>query len=214
MTEEPDADAIARQLEEDIVLGRIHPRERLPEDALMRRFGTKRHVIRRALHALSATGVLEHLPNKGAQVRAFTPAQVADLYALRELLETSAAALIPLPLAADDAARLRAAQSVHDAASAAGDPAAIFRANLAFHRTLFALCPNAFLVEALEAASARAHGIRFAALRDPAAVQTARQQHHAMIAAAEHGHRDDLVQLCREHLPASRAAYLAYAVTP
>lgn len=211
MTEEPDATAIARQLEEDIVLGRIHPRERLPEDALMQRFGTKRHVIRRALQELAMTGVLEHVPNKGAQVRAFTEAQVRDLYELRELLETSAASLIPLPLTAADLTRLRAAQAAHDAAQ---DPAAIFRANLAFHRTLFALCPNAFLVEALEAASARAHGIRFAALRDPAAVRAAREQHHAMIAAAEHGHRDDLVQLCREHLPASRAAYLAYAVTP
>ena len=39
MTEERDAAAIVRQLEEDIVLGRIHPRERLPEDTLMQRFG-------------------------------------------------------------------------------------------------------------------------------------------------------------------------------
>ena len=170
MTEERDAAAIVRQLEEDIVLGRIHPRERLPEDTLMQRFGAKRHVIRRALHELAVIGVLEHVPNKGAQVRAFTEAEVRDLYDLRELLETTAASLISLPLAANDLARLYAVQRAHDAASAARDPAAIFRANLAFHRTLFALCPNAFLVEALEAASARAHGIRFASLRDPTAV--------------------------------------------
>ena len=110
MTEERDAAAIVRQLEEDIVLGRIHPRERLPEDTLMQRFGAKRHVIRRALHELAVIGVLEHVPNKGAQVRAFTEAEVRDLYDLRELLETTAASLISLPLAANDLARLYAVQ--------------------------------------------------------------------------------------------------------
>lgn len=214
MTQDTDATTIARQLEEDIVLGRILPRERLPEDALMARFGVKRHVARQALQYLSATGVLDHVPNRGAQVRAFTADQVHDLYALRDLLETAAAALIPLPLPDTAVATLRAAQAPHDLAVAAGDAAAVFRANLAFHRALFALCPNPFLVEAIEAASARAHGIRFAALRDPAAMERARGEHHAMIAAAAEGRRDDLVRLCRDHLPASCKAYLGYAVTP
>ena len=40
----PDAvsQAVAA-LEEDIVFGRLHPRERLTEDELMARFGMKRH---------------------------------------------------------------------------------------------------------------------------------------------------------------------------
>ena len=214
MIEDTDAETISRQLEEDIVLGRILPRERLPEDGLMARFGVKRHVVRMALQQLATTGVLDHVPNKGAQVRAFSPDEVRELYALRDLLETAAAALIPLPLPEAEVAALRAAQAPHDAAVAAGDAAAVFRANLAFHRQLFALCPNRFLVEAVEAASARAHGIRFAALCDPAAMEQARGDHHAMIAAAAEGRRDDQVRLCRDHLPASRAAYLAYAVTP
>lgn len=211
---EESAERIAGILEEDVVLGRIHPRERLPEDRLMERFGVKRHVARRALAALAATGVIELVPNKGAQVRAFTPDEVCDLYALRELLETEAARQIPLPLPRVAVAQLREAQAHHDGAVSARDAGAIFRANLAFHRLLFSYCPNAFLREAVEAASRRAHGIRFASLRDPATVEQARAEHHAMIDAAEAGRRDELVRLCRDHLPASRAAYLAYAVTP
>jgi DNA-binding GntR family transcriptional regulator len=209
-----EAGAIVGVLEEDIVLGRIHPRERLPEDALMTRFGAKRHVIRDALRGLAAIGVVEAVPNRGAQVRAFGPGEVRDLYDLRDTLESAAAARLPLPLPAPDVAALREAQAVHDAGVAAGDKAAIFRANQAFHARLFSFCPNRFLVEAVEAASRRAHGIRFASLRDPVAVERARLEHHAMIAAAAEGRRDDLVRLCRGHLPASREAYLAYAVTP
>ena len=38
-------------LEEEIVLGVLHPRERLVEDELMARFSTKRHVVRQAVTA-------------------------------------------------------------------------------------------------------------------------------------------------------------------
>ncbi|TPE48974.1 GntR family transcriptional regulator [Amaricoccus solimangrovi] len=214
MTRSTELAAVTRALEEDIVLGRLHPRERLPEDALIARFGAKRHVIRDALRRLAEIGVVELIPNRGAQVRAFTPAEVRDLYDLREMLETGAAARLPAPLPASALAALEAAQRRHDAAVEAGDKAAIFRANRAFHARLFSFCPNPFLVEAVEAASRRAHAIRFASLGDPAAVARARDEHHAMIAAAAEGRRDDLVNLCRAHLPASREAYLACAVTP
>jgi len=38
-----------RILEEEIVLGFLHPRERLVEDDLLERFGLKRHVVRQVL---------------------------------------------------------------------------------------------------------------------------------------------------------------------
>ncbi len=57
-------------LEEDIVFGRLHPRERLTEDALMARFGLKRHVVRQALAELELMGVVERKRNVGAVVRA------------------------------------------------------------------------------------------------------------------------------------------------
>ena len=53
------------------MLGRLHPRERLIEDELMRRFGVKRHVVRRGLADLERMGVVERVPNRGAMVRAY-----------------------------------------------------------------------------------------------------------------------------------------------
>jgi DNA-binding GntR family transcriptional regulator len=49
---------LVSSLEEDIVLGRLHPRERLIEDELMRRFAAKRHVVRRALADLQQMGIV------------------------------------------------------------------------------------------------------------------------------------------------------------
>ena len=49
----------AGQLEEDIVFGRLHPRERLIEEDISSRFQAKRHVVRQAL--IDSTRLLEEL---------------------------------------------------------------------------------------------------------------------------------------------------------
>src|SRR5690606_4222357 len=82
--------AAVRVLEEDIVLGSLHPRERLIEDDLIRRFGFKRHVAREVLAELARRGLVERRKNVGCEVRAFSPQEVAELYQLRELLEAEA----------------------------------------------------------------------------------------------------------------------------
>ena len=98
---------VVSSLEEDIVLGRLHPRERLIEEDLMRRFGVKRHVVRSGLADLERMGVVERVPNRGAMVRAYTADEIQKLYVLRNLLEGHAARLIPMPLAKADIEDLR-----------------------------------------------------------------------------------------------------------
>src|SRR5690625_2788719 len=89
---------LADRLEEEIVLGRRYPRERLVEDELMARWAAKRHAVRSALRELETRGLVERKPNAGAFVKAYTAAEVRELYAVREILEVSAARLIGFPL--------------------------------------------------------------------------------------------------------------------
>src|SRR5690554_4321965 len=94
------AGQIAAALEEDIVLGVLHPRQRLVEDELMARFAAKRHVVRDALARLETAGLVERRRNVGALVRGFDEREVADLYEMRILLECEAMRRMPLPVAA------------------------------------------------------------------------------------------------------------------
>jgi DNA-binding GntR family transcriptional regulator len=200
--------AMVTALEDDIVLGRLHPRERLIEEELLERFGTTRHLIRLALAELDRMGLIERIPNRGALVRSYTPSEVEELYVLRDVLETGAASRITLPLPADDLVEIKELQVVHDEMVIQRDLTGIFRANLAFHRKLFSCCDNSFLVDAIEAAAQRAHGIRFLVLTSPREREKSRLEHHAMIAAIENNDGASLVALCRDHLPASKNAYL------
>jgi DNA-binding GntR family transcriptional regulator len=199
--------AVVSSLEEDIVLGRLHPRERLIEDDLMRRFAVKRHVVRRGLADLEQMGVVERVPNRGAMVRAYGADEIQQLYVLRHLLEGHAARLIPMPLARAGIDDLKKVQAVHDAAVARGDLGMVFHANVNFHELLFSKTGNAYLADAIRQFALRTHGIRFYCLTYPGYLEKARQEHWEMIAALENCDRESLVRLCSQHLLASRQCY-------
>lgn len=200
---------IIQTLEEDIVLGVLHPKERLVEDELMERFQQRRHVIRAALAKLVHMGLVEHRKNVGAFVRSYGHDEVIDLYDIRELLEGEAMARMTMPANPSDIAMLEALQLAHDNAVQAGDPRAIFRANLAFHTGFFALCPNKVLVDSIRYFAVQTHAIRCSSANSAQAQNRSRADHTGMIQALKNGQRDELVRLCREHIRPSRDEYLA-----
>ncbi len=201
----PVADAI----EEEIVLGWLLPRERLIEEELAARFGVKRHLVREALAELERVGLVERIPNKGAAVKLLEPDAVRQIYSVREALETLAAEQIPLPASGEVLAQLRSIQERHAAAVESGDARAAFRANMAFHETLFAACGNRHLVELIQMMAQKVHGARSFTAASPEHLALARDEHAAMILALEAGDRARLVGLCRAHLAPSRDAYIA-----
>lgn len=203
------AEAAAVALEEDIVLGRLAPGRRLTEDELMARFGLTRHAAREAIAVAERMGLIERRRHVGAQVRQFDEREVRELYAMRELLEGEAARRMPLPVAPADLERLESIQQSHDRAIARGRPLEVFRANLAFHRALFALTGDAVLEKAIEEYARQTHAIRFATIGHPDYREQARREHREMLAALAKGDRPTLVKAFRAHLKPARDAYLA-----
>lgn len=202
------AELIADELEEDIAMGLLHPRERLVEDALMARFDAKRHVVRSALATLEARGAVERRANVGALVRSFTAQEVRYLYDVRELLETACAKAISTPVRAAELRTVEDAMREHEQAVARRDRRAALRANLRFHDVLFGLAPNQFLVEAVRRHARMASPIRSLTVVNDALLQRARDEHRQMVDALREGRTDELVRLCAAHLQPSRDAYL------
>src|SRR6202163_3327251 len=129
---EPAAVMIAKRIEEDIVLGRRQPRERLVEQDLCDLFQTHRGDVRLALFELEKKGLVERIPNRGALVRGLTPLEVKEIYAVREELEVMAVRIIPFPIGNKDIERLEQLQRRHAAAIVAGDLLNVFYSNLSF----------------------------------------------------------------------------------
>jgi DNA-binding GntR family transcriptional regulator len=200
--------AIVAQLEEDIVLGFVHLRERLIEDALMERFAAKRYAVREALAQLTRLGLVERLPNRGALVRALTPAEVHEIYFVRELLEAAAAREVIRRASGEQIEGLKKIQRRHDKATREGNPRAAFRANIDFHRAFFSICNNCELVETIEQFGQKAHGVRSFIITHQEYLERARSEHWAIIEALETGKEAKLLTTCRDHIHVARNAYI------
>jgi DNA-binding GntR family transcriptional regulator len=199
---------VVEKLEEDIVFGRLRPRERLIEEDLVARFGVKRHIIRQALIELERAGIVVRHRGKGARVCEFNPDEVRHLYTVRQLLETEAARQIGLPADKKLIRELTAIHRTHGRAVASGDLSTIYRSNIQFHQVLFSACGNPYLTEAIDFYATKANVIRFYVGRDPKMFAGSRDQHGEIIEAMKKGDRETLVRLCIEHLRPSPAAYI------
>lgn len=202
-------DDIVAVLEEDIVLGLLHPHQRLVEDELIERFGVKRHVVREVLSRLEHMGLVERRRNVGAMVYAFQPKEVIDLYDMRILLECEAMRRIPLPLPKAELEELKRIQRVHDQAVNSDERRTVFRSNQRFHEKLYGLCGNQVLAQAINEYARHTHAIRFGALSTPEQQQRSMREHHRMLEALEEGNRETLIELAHSHLLPSRDRYLA-----
>ena len=93
MRGERTADVVARRIGQAILSGEIAPGTRLREETLAKQFSVSRTPVREALIMLSASGLAEVEPNRGATVLQLTADDVAEVYHLRALLESESAAL-------------------------------------------------------------------------------------------------------------------------
>src|SRR6266852_4692866 len=116
--------------------------------------------------------------------------------------------IIALPVAASDIERLEAIQRVHSRAVASADLRAVFYSNLEFHRALFSLCGNPYLIESIEQLAQKAYGIRSWSNTIPEYLQRVKRDHLDMLDALRRGRRAELVRLCRRHLAPSRDVYI------
>jgi DNA-binding GntR family transcriptional regulator len=137
------------ELQRAILSGALGPGERLRAEALARRFGTSRTPVREALLALEAEGLVAMEPHRGAVVRPFDAADLADLYELRAVLEPHAAARAAARIGPEALAELERNCAAADAAGA--DAGAQIALNEEFHRIVVAAADSPRLESAMRA---------------------------------------------------------------
>jgi DNA-binding GntR family transcriptional regulator len=204
----PPEDEIADALEEEIIFGRLKPGERLREEALLERFGHSRHFIRAAFGKLEKMGIVVRTRNVGAAVRAFTVAEVEEIYEVREMVQRQAALRIRLPASGEDISRVEAIQADYVRCVEAGDLRGIHTSNDLFHLALFGLCGNAHLVALVKQYMDLTYIIRTNTFTDADALQLSRFQHELMIDHLRGRDSWAFAELCVQHLRPNKEEYI------
>lgn len=141
----PLRDQVLAELRQRIVDGDYPPGQRLTEDRLAEDFGVSRNPVREALRVVHAEGFVELVPRRGAFVALPDVATVADLFAVRERLETLAARLAAERATAADVARLRALLGTAREATNRGDLARVAELNSELHLEIIRITGNRWL---------------------------------------------------------------------
>ncbi|MBT0772598.1 GntR family transcriptional regulator [Kineosporia sp. J2-2] len=146
-----------------ITEGYFDPGTRLSEEALGEALEVSRNTLREAFRLLTHERLLEHRRNRGVFVRSLTPADIAELYRVRVLLENAALGSLGEEF---DLSELRAALAEAEAAAQRADWQAVGTANIHFHQGIVALAGSHRLTDYLRGLFAELR-LAFLVLDDP-----------------------------------------------
>jgi len=113
---------------------------RLTETFFAEQLGISKSPVREALNSLQSEGLLRIEPRRGAYVHRFSAKEIADLYDLREALETFAAMLVPIT--PELVTSLRGSVERTECLLRSGNKAAYIEEDIFFHQTIVAATGN------------------------------------------------------------------------
>lgn len=145
----PLREQIRRMLVDGLLSGRWQPGERIVERRIASEFNVSQAPVREALRELEALRLIESVPNKGARVRDFGVADMAEIYPVRAGLELVAAELAAERLARD-LSPLHAEVEALKRATATGDVDGQIRHSVEFHRVIVREARNSVLMHTWE----------------------------------------------------------------
>jgi DNA-binding GntR family transcriptional regulator len=141
------ADYAYKMLLEAIQDQKLKPGERMREDEVSKMLGISRTPVRQALHKLQTRGLLTQAPGRGLLVVELDRQQIVELYAMRELLEGTAARLAAQHAGPSDIIAMR--RVMQEFRRAAPDSRKLARINRLFHATLHEAAHNRYLSQSL-----------------------------------------------------------------
>jgi DNA-binding GntR family transcriptional regulator len=137
-------------IREAIASGELNPGDRIVELKLARQLGVGTTAVREALFELERTGFVRRVPNKGTFITEVTAADAQHIFRVRRELEGLAAELMLERVTPPDLEELHRLVGEMKASAEAGRFEAFYEKDLDFHRALWRLSGNPFLVNVLE----------------------------------------------------------------
>ncbi len=176
------SDRLVEVLRDIILSGAIKSELPIRQDALAAELRVSKIPLREALARLEQDGLVVSQPNRGFFVRAMSPEEAEEVFALRLKLEPEAAAEACLKATASDQDRAREALAQFDAEAVAHKPT-VGAANRAFHLALVQPCGKRITTDILSRLHVLADRYVRKHLEPNGRVLRAEEEHHEMLDA-------------------------------
>lgn len=178
--------------------GRFAPGERIGEEEVARSLGVSRTPVREALRRLQERGLLAIGAGRSLVVAELSKSQVIELYAMREILEGSAARFAAQH--ANEAEIDMLHRLLDELDKHADDARMLVALNRRFHGAICEAAHNRYLTQTLDGmhdALALLHGNTF---RVPNRRDQSDAEHRRIVRAIERRNADEAEQAARDHV--------------
>jgi DNA-binding GntR family transcriptional regulator len=187
-----------RVMREALRAGTFRSGQHLREADVAQWLGISRTPVREAFHRLIAEGLLANGPWNGVMVAELDAQQLTQLYAVREALEGTAAALAAQNATAAEVKRLLAIAASE--ARAKNDPDKLVIINSELHQTIYSAAHNRYLLESVNTVVDALGLLRHSTFALPGSIESARRQHLQIIGAIRDHKTADAERFAREHV--------------
>jgi DNA-binding GntR family transcriptional regulator len=143
-------DQVVRAVKEAILSGSIPAGAAIVEARIARQVGAGIPLVREALIELEHHGFVQRTPYKGTTVTKLEPADIKQIFRLRVELEGLAMKWARENITDADVEELRAVIRKMERAAAELDMDQFYESDLAFHRKIWMMSDNPYLVDTLE----------------------------------------------------------------
>ena len=191
-------DFVYESLRDAISDGRIAVGERVREEEIARNLGVSRTPVREALQRLHQRGLLVFGNGRGLVVAELSQHQVLQLYAMREILEGSAARFAAQHANATDVTILYRQQK--ELAEAKPDALLLVTLNRRFHQAIYEAAHNQYLMQTLNMLHDSLAPLHNATFRVPSRRSESDEEHRRIVAAIEKRDPDAAEEAAREHI--------------
>ena len=204
------AEMVAGRLREEIVSGLLAPNERIKQAAVAERLEVSRLPVREALQQLASEGLVSLERDVGARVTPLDPAELIEVYLVREALEP---VLVKLATERIEPARLALARAINEDSERCaeqGDSNGYVSADRRFHTEIFEATgmPRAYSI--ITGMLHTAERYRRALSILPHRLEISVVEHRMILDAIERGAAEDAVELHRVHVRRTRLTLTAH----
>lgn len=191
-------------LKHAIITGEIPAGERIVETDYAERLHISRTPLREALRKLERDGLVEYVQRRGVIVRAFTIADVEEIYTIRNALEMLTLPAIIANATAEDIASLRDRLHEMDDVMASRDYTALSPMARAFHHEMTELCHQNRILRVIEGQDQYIRRFSSMAISQENRLMQAHEEHYKLVDYIEAKDLEHFQKLTHRHIERSK----------
>jgi len=194
------AEQLRKILEDEIASNQLKQGTRLEEESLAKRFGVSRTPIREALQMLSASGLVEIRPRRGAVVASLRLENLLEMFEVMAEQEALCGRLAARRMFDEERQALQKQHEICEQAGKSNDADLYYEENSQFHHIIYVGTHNQYLATEVARLQHRLRAYRRLQLRLRGRMASSFAEHSAITQAIVNGDEQKAGELLRSHV--------------